>query len=959
MAELVGLVASVLQLVDTIKRTRDCIHGLRNAPKQQKLLLMEIQSLEPLLKELDARTTRSSGLQKFEEPLIQLRVVITRLAKKLNADHTGRKSNCLTWTLWDREDIQEGLDTVERFKGLLSVWFELDIWDFAQGIIDILATIKDASEDHDLGFKAMAELQEQHYSDIFKSVSDIAQHQDQYHTAAQRDSIIEWYSPLNFFLHQADIFRIHQPGTGRWFLETNSFKDWKSGIRRVLCCRGMPGAGKTVLVSIAVDYLQAEQEHCDDIGVAVIYLNHKETDRHAPSTLVASLWRQLVVGKSITSVDKLYGRHRERCTKPSLDDSLDILMSTISQYIKVFILVDALDEYPEHERGILMLELSRLGSNVNLLFTSRPHISLDNIFPQMEVVNIEATEEDIRRHIDAQISRSPRLSKHIQNCPDLRKEIEEKIVRRSDGMLVLCLTFITVQLTCILRFLLAKLQIDSLTGKHTVKAVQAALTNLPNDLEGTYDEVMERINQQSEDDRNLAWRTLSWIFHAKRLLQPSELRTALAVEPGTTGLDPNNLLDLETILSVCEGLVDARDNRLRLIHFTAQNYLERKEATAFPHASTQIALACIEYLSFKIFQQQMEEPLGLFHRHSFLDYAVEYCLLHARGEPELRILPAIVSFLATGEGWWDLWNWKHKYRKGQTLKSPLLIATFFGLQQVCQHILKTDGPGNALQLAAADGHVDGVLFLLRNGVDVHGKEGEFDSALHAAAAHGRGAIISLLLAHGLGVDYRGASGTALQVAAHFGRKGCVELLIASGANVNAPPGSYYGSALYAAAFRPSYEIFCALIAAGADVQVGLAWEEEKDITAWMPTNIDAAWRTALQGHNEAALRRFAECNPESDGNSAQNAILVQEPFGRANIPVSEPFAMGARRLPRTPYTAPVTLPPELEEVERQRDRTAVVHTNAPDAYKHLRTSRHFKSNVRDVAEWLVKMACAA
>lgn len=54
----------------------------------------------------------------------------------------------------------------------------------------------------------------------------------------ERNRIIEWYSPLNFFLRQADIFSIRQPGTGGWLLQAESFKDWKSGTGRILWGRG-------------------------------------------------------------------------------------------------------------------------------------------------------------------------------------------------------------------------------------------------------------------------------------------------------------------------------------------------------------------------------------------------------------------------------------------------------------------------------------------------------------------------------------------------------------------------------------------------------------------------------------------------------------------------------------------------------------------------------------------------
>jgi hypothetical protein len=33
----------------------------------------------------------------------------------------------LTWPLWGKEDVKDGLDTIERFKSLLDVWLGMDI----------------------------------------------------------------------------------------------------------------------------------------------------------------------------------------------------------------------------------------------------------------------------------------------------------------------------------------------------------------------------------------------------------------------------------------------------------------------------------------------------------------------------------------------------------------------------------------------------------------------------------------------------------------------------------------------------------------------------------------------------------------------------------------------------------------------------------------------------------------
>ncbi|KAJ7836853.1 hypothetical protein B0H13DRAFT_1490074, partial [Mycena leptocephala] len=119
-----------------------------------------------------------------------------------------------------------------------------------------------------------------------------------------------------------------------------------------------------------------------------------------------------------------------------------------------------------------------------------------------------------------------------------------------------------------------------------------------------YKEVMQRINQQSEDDKKVAHSALAWISNAKRLLRVSELREALAVEQGTSGLDPENLLNMTIVLSVCAGLVviDPAEDVVRLVHYTTEDYLNHTQEIHFPTAQTDITTTCITYLSFKVFE---------------------------------------------------------------------------------------------------------------------------------------------------------------------------------------------------------------------------------------------------------------------------------------------------------------------------------------------------------------------
>ncbi|KAJ6528219.1 hypothetical protein DFH09DRAFT_935342, partial [Mycena vulgaris] len=246
--------------------------------------------------------------------------------------------------------------------------------------------------------------------------------------------IINWLSPINFFPQQADVARSRKSGTGDWLLAHHHFQQWEAGSGGTLWCRGIPGAGKTVLASMVVEYLCAQYQN-RDIGVACIYLNHKETHSQTPSNLLAGLWRQLVFGKSISSlVQQMYQRHSEKQTRPSLDDIHQVLRSAVNDWAKVYIVVDALDEYPEDERFILLQRLISMGPTVGLLLTSRPHISLAPPIPCLEAVEIRANEDDVRRYLMEQINVSQRLSKHVEAQPGLQQEIMSSIMAAVDGM---------------------------------------------------------------------------------------------------------------------------------------------------------------------------------------------------------------------------------------------------------------------------------------------------------------------------------------------------------------------------------------------------------------------------------------------------------------------------------------------------------------------------------------------
>ncbi|KAF8128073.1 hypothetical protein K438DRAFT_1431058, partial [Mycena galopus ATCC 62051] len=93
------------------------------------------------------------------------------------------------------------------------------------------------------------------------------------------------------------------------------------------------------------------------------------------------------------------------------------------------------------------------------------------------------------------------------------------------------------------------------------------------------------------------------VTNAKRSLTVSELTVALAIRRSAWSLNKDDLLDIETILAVCAGLVivDETLRIVRLVHYTTQEYLDSIQAQKFPDAQTEITSTLLTYLAFHEF----------------------------------------------------------------------------------------------------------------------------------------------------------------------------------------------------------------------------------------------------------------------------------------------------------------------------------------------------------------------
>jgi Cdc6-like AAA superfamily ATPase len=52
-------------------------------------------------------------------------------------------------------------------------------------------------------------------------------------------------------------------------LDSNEFQEWLNQSKQTLLCTGIPGAGKTVITSVVVDYLNENFQNDANIGIAI------------------------------------------------------------------------------------------------------------------------------------------------------------------------------------------------------------------------------------------------------------------------------------------------------------------------------------------------------------------------------------------------------------------------------------------------------------------------------------------------------------------------------------------------------------------------------------------------------------------------------------------------------------------------------------------------------------------
>ncbi|EUC45214.1 hypothetical protein COCMIDRAFT_36994 [Bipolaris oryzae ATCC 44560] len=517
----------------------------------------------------------------------------------------------------------------------------------------------------------------------------------------------EWLSAPDTSINYLEALKQRQHNTGQWLLDGARYETWKLESASCIWLYGIPGCGKTILISTILEDIFL---YCDKhlgYALAFFYFDFNDIQKQDAERMLRSVVVQLLEESAEIplSLDALFSSHNNGKRPPAFNSLLEVARDLIVQFPQVYIVLDALDECTQWSELMKMLETiaSWKLPNLHLIMTSReePDIksALTDLVDSQNSICIQSdlVDRDIQLYIRQRLSNDKSLVKWKKD-PALQQEIEIALMEGSRGM-----------------FRWAACQLDTLGKCLNRSKLRKALETLPSTLDKTYERVLESV---SDEYAEYAIRILQWLAFSERPLTVEELAEVIAIDISRNPeFDRDEVLENPfDVLRICSSLITITDHRcysarsvVVLAHYSVKEYLisdriKRGHVALYSLQATAcqgtMAAACLGYLN------QFQKP-------------------------ELVTKQSLEGF-----------------------KLARYCAEFW---RIC------DTP---LQVASAKGHEGVVKLLLNAGAEVNAKGYRYSNALVAALESGNECIAKILLEAGANVgpddQYKGALHHAIQ-----------------------------------------------------------------------------------------------------------------------------------------------------------------------------------------------------
>ena len=283
----------------------------------------------------------------------------------------------------------------------------------------------------------------------------------------------------------------------------------------------------------------------------------------------------------------------------------------------------------------------------------------------------------------------------------------------------------------VFRFLLVSLSIRTILQERIRCRRRERLEAIKNGLglEGAYAATLGRIRAQGGERTKLGMAALMWISHSERPLRVEEICHAVAIRIGSNDLNYNDIPEISTLLSCCQGLItiDLGTSTVRLIHFTLREYLYAHPGLS-DRAHSTMAETCLTYLNFQHVKDLAAGPFPDPRGTPFLEYSSLYWGTHMRvasdraKEFALQLLDQFDSHISAKLLWKSInGGLPLDCDPGDKPFSALHCVSYFGIAEVADTLIET------------------------NGSDLNEIDGTGATPLIWAARYGHGEVVRLLL----------------------------------------------------------------------------------------------------------------------------------------------------------------------------------------------------------------------
>ncbi|KAE8325477.1 hypothetical protein BDV39DRAFT_206818 [Aspergillus sergii] len=807
------------------------------------LYLIDLCTVYELLYSYDPKI--EDTYHSLEATVIELYVLILQFLRTAILAYEPSTKTSTSTTFWTLNCIN---DYNARFEAIIPrIDHEAQNWERCYSRVDrVISTDQVKRLKHVLEDIERAKIHQNEFRNVDNTFQNIWRFLDD----EKREDVLRWISDIPFEYHHSVARTGCTADTGGWLFRQRDFQDWQlSDDSMIFWLHGIPGAGKTKLVSRVIDeFLQVQGQK-----LVYFYCNRNEGLRRKPKEILRSFVKQLSIADDQTVIHdnllQIYMDKRQRgfpSTDLSLEESEALLAQLISTYPKTILVLDALDESEESSRQSLISYFSRLVEqiqNLKIFITSRRDGDIACQLESKANVGINATDsqDDIAKFVSQKIDEDEQ-NRATPISVELKYDIVRIILDKSQGM-----------------FQWAALQVTELLSLDLENDIRERLGCLPAGLSCAYNEIYQRILGSKASKLKLATRALQWVICSEKPLTADALVFLVCQDPEIdTLITP--YVDIRFILDSCSNLL-VMDSRqfCQLSHLSVNEYFENLWGIGICHANA--AKICLTHMLIANNQYSQESSMYSAMIDNFLAYATQHWFLHIRryeyhinntgDKIDPRLSQLVEKFLGRVEESgpaYRSWCERCEHLPGfpiedlKPFSNPVLAVCRFGLYHIpltwweskCIDPNQTNKAANSLLVLTVFSENEyAVQKLLSLGADINGQlDGLLcsGSALGAAASIGNREIIKLLLSAGAQINQKhtgGIYGGALvaSVANPEGRK-ATQLLLDSGAEINQELDcGIFGSALAAAAARGAggynSTIIQSLLHAGANVNQAL------------------------------------------------------------------------------------------------------------------------------------------